>query len=288
MMTRRLIVVILVAAAAVVLWRSVFVVDQSEVALLTRFGQLEPTGYGAGAHLKWPLDELHRFDTRLITRSYLGESFLSKDQKPLSVDFCLRWRLSDPAKLYAANGGDEEATAARMVEPVREQIRSALADASLTADVADGHAAEATLHSDTLRNVTQQLGVELVDVQLQHIELPSDELDAVYQRMQQSLNIRAGQVRSQGVADADKIRSDADRRRADILADATREAQHIRGEADATASATYAHAYSANPEFAAFTRSLAAYRSSLGKEGDILVISPEGEFFKYLHSASGR
>jgi membrane protease subunit HflC len=286
-MAKRMTIAVLIVVAAVLLWRSVFVVDQSEVVLLTRFGRLEPTQYGAGAHLKSPLEELHRFDRRLITRSYLGESFLSKDQKPLSVDFCLRWRLADPARLYAANAGDEQATAARMVDLVREQIRSALAGASLTADVADGRTADIALHSDTVRSVTQQLGVELVDVQLQHIDLPADELDAVYQRMQQSLNIRAAQVRAQGMADADKIRSEADRHRADIQADATREAQHIRGEADAAATATYAHAYAANPEFAAFTRSLQAYRNSLGKEGDILVISPAGEFFKYLHSSSG-
>jgi len=127
----------------------------------------------------------------------------------------------------------------------------------------------------------------MVDVQLQRIDLPEEVANAVYQRMQQSLVTQAQQLRAQGIADADKIRSDAEHKRAEILADATREAQRVRGEADAAAAATYARAYGANPEFAAFTRSLQAYKSSLGREGDILVISPEGEFFKYLHSASG-
>jgi membrane protease subunit HflC len=130
--------------------------------------------------------------------------------------------------------------------------------------------------------------VELVDVQLQRIELPEEVANAVYQRMQQSLTMQAQQLRTQGSADADKIRADADRKSAGIKADATRDAQRLRGEADAAASAAYARAYGANPEFAAFSRTLQAYKSSLGREGDVLVISPEGEFFKYLHSASGR
>jgi membrane protease subunit HflC len=286
-MATRLAISLGIALAAVLLWRSVFIVDETEVALLTRFGQLQPTDYGAGAHLKLPLDEVHKFDRRLITRSYLGESFLSKDQKPLTVDFYLRWRLIDPARLFAANGGDEDATAARMAELVRERIRAVLAAAPLAADITDTHPAAGALHADSLRTSAEQLGVELVDVQLQRIDLPEEVANAVYQRMQQSLITQAQQLRVQGSADVDKIRSDAEHKRAEILADATREAQRVRGEADAAAAATYARAYGANPEFAAFTRSLQAYKSSLGREGDILVISPEGEFFKYLHSASG-
>jgi membrane protease subunit HflC len=134
----------------------------------------------------------------------------------------------------------------------------------------------------------QRLGVELADLQLQRIDL-SDELgSAVFQRMQQSLAAQAQQLRSQSVAEADRIRADAERRRAQVLADGTREAQRVRGEADLAAANAYAKAYGSNPEFAAFYRSLQAYRNTLGRDGDILVLSPEGEFFKYLHSASGR
>jgi modulator of FtsH protease HflC len=287
-MAKRLAVSVAILLAAVLLWRSVFIVDESELALLTRFGHLLPTAYAAGAHFKSPLDEAHRFDRRLITRSYLGESFLTKDQKSLTVDFYLRWRLVDPVRLFAANGGDEDATAARMAELVRERIRTTLAAAPLATDITDTHLASGALHSDPLRTCAEQLGVALVDVQLQRIDLPEEMANAVYQRMQQSLLAQAQQLRAQGGAEADKIRSDAEHRRAEILADATREAQRVRGEADSAASATYARAYGANPEFAAFTRSLQAYKNSLGREGDILVISPEGEFFKYLHSASGR
>jgi membrane protease subunit HflC len=287
-MATRLLSVVGVALLAVLLWRTMFTVDEAEVALLTRFGQIQTGAYGPGAHLKSPLEEVHKFDRRLMTRSYLGEGFVSKDQKPLTVDFYLRWRLLDPARYFAATGGDEDAAAARLAEMVRARIRTALAAGSFATDIAESHPAAGALHSDEVRALAEQLGVELVDAQLQRVDLPDDVASTVYQRMQQSLTSQALQLRSQGSAESDKIRADADHKRAEILADATREAQRVRGEADAAAAASYAKAYDANPEFAAFTHSLQAYKSSLGREGDILVISPEGDFFRYLHSASGR
>jgi membrane protease subunit HflC len=277
-----------VILAALLLSRTVFFVDEAEAALLTRMGTVQGGIYDAGAHLKSPLDEVHRIDRRLITRSYLGESFLTRDQKPLRVDYSIRWRLADASRLYAADGGDEDATAARLIEPVREAIKAALGAGTLAADAADPKLTDAIAGTAPLKAVAAQLGVELLDVQLQRIDLPEDDLNAVYQRMQQSLLNQAQQLHTQGSGDADRVRSEAEHRRADILADATREAQRIRGDADAAASAIYARAYASNPEFAAFTRSMQAYRDSLGKEGDVLVITPEGEFFKYLHSASGR
>ena len=255
---------------------------------LSRVGEAQPVTYGAGLHLKSPLASVHRFDRRLVTHAYAGESFLSQDQKPLTVGFYLRWRLVDPARYLAATGGDEDNAAAHLAELVRARIREALAAAPLAADIAGGHPNAGALHADALRAAAELLGVELVDVQLQRIELPEEVANVVYQRMQQSLTTQAQQLRTQGSAEADKIRADADRKSAEIKADATRDSQRRRGEADAAASAAYARAYGAYPEFAAFSRTLQAYKSSLGREGDVLVISPEGEFFKYLHSASGR
>ena len=206
----------------------------------------------------------------------------------MTVDFYLRWRLVDPARYLATTGGDEDTAAARLAELVAARIREALASAPLATDIAGGHLDAGTLRADALGAAAKLLGVELVDVQLQRMELPDEVANAVYQRMQQALTMQAQQLRTQGSAEADKIRADADRKSAEIKADATRDSQRLRGEADAAASAAYARAYGANPEFAAFSRTLQAYKSSLGREGDVLVISPEGEFFKYLHSASGR
>ena len=273
---------------AALLWRSVFVVDEGEAALVTRFGQVQPADYAPGAHLKSPFDEVHKFDRRLVTRSYPGEVFLSQDQKALTIDFYVKWRLLDPARYFQATGADEDVAAARLADVVRERIKAAVAAEPLAAAIADTHLADDSLRAGALRAPSGRLGVELVDARLQRIDLPDDLANAVYQRMQQSLSAQAQQLRTQGNAEADKIRADAEHKRAQTLADATREAQRVRGEADAAAAGAYAKAYGANPEFAAFYRSLQAYKSSLGRDGDILVIAPEGEFFKYLHSASGR
>jgi membrane protease subunit HflC len=289
-MNLRLISALGIVLLAVLLWRSVFVVEQDELALVTRFGHIQSGDVGPGAHFKSPFDDVHKFDHRLVTRSYIGEGFLSQDQKALSIDFYLKWRLVDPARYFQATGGDEDVAAARLAEIVRGHIKAAVAAAPLAADIADTHLASGALHARDLSAAAAPaaLGVELVDAQLQRVDLPDDLANAVNERMQQSLVVQAQQLRTRGSAEAEKIRADADNKRAQVLADATREAQRVRGDADAAAAGAYAKAYGANPEFAAFSRTLQAYKSSLGREGDILVISPEGEFFKYLHSANGR
>lgn len=287
-MATRLLSALGIAIVAIVLWRSVFVVDQGDVALLTRFSETQSGDYGPGLHWKSPLDAVHRFDRRVITRSFQGEGFLSQDQKPLNVDFYVKWRLLDPARYFAATGGDEETAAARVADIVREHIRSALASAPLAADVAEMSVVGQALNGGALSAPSAQLGLELVDAQLQRIDLPDNLANAIYERMQQSLEAQAAQTRTQSSLESERIRADAERKRAQIMADATREAQRLRGAADAAAADAFASAYRANPEFAAFTHTLQAYKNSLGRDGDVLVISPEGEFFKYLHSASGR
>jgi membrane protease subunit HflC len=287
-MVARLSIWLAVALIVVLLWRSLFVVDQGTVALLTRFGQLQSAQYGPGAHLKSPFDSVRRFDTRMITHVFPGEGLLSQDQKALNVDFYVKWRLADARRYFEAAGGDEDAVAARLADSVRERLKSVVGAAPLSAIIGNAQLLSGAASLDALRSQAAALGVEFVDAQLQRIDLPDDVANTVYQRMQQNLVAQAQQLRDQGSAQADKIRDDAEHKRAQILADATREAQRIRGEADASAALAYARGYGTNAEFAAFYRSLEAYKHTLGRDGDILVLSPEGEFFKYLHSASGR
>jgi membrane protease subunit HflC len=284
----RLLATLGIALAALLLWRSTFSVTEGEVGLRTRFGQIEGAQYGPGVHLKSPFDELHIFDCRILTRAFPGESFLTHDQKALSIDFYIKWQLLDAARFFRTTGGDEDMAALRLADIVRDRLKSAVAAQPLTQVIAD---ARGTLSDEGFSQIgaaAREFGIELIDLKLQRVDLSDDVAAAVYQRMQQSQIAQAQQLRASGLADAEKIRADAERKRADILADATREAQRIRGEADARASAAYARAYAHNPEFAAFYRSMQAYKDTLGRDGDILVIVPEGEFFKYLHSASGR
>jgi len=288
MTSTRTITVLAIVIAFVLLWRCAFVVDEGEIALRTRFGQVAGAQCGPGLNFKSPLDEVHLFDRRILSRAYPGENFLTRDQKGLSVDFYVKWKLIDALRFYQTTNGDEEMAAQRLADSVRDKLKGAVASQPLGAVSAGVRGTLSESSFEELQQAAEALGLDLIDVQLQRIELTDDIATAVYQRMQQGQNARAQQLRSSGVADAEKIRSDAERKRAEILADATRQSQHLRGEADAQAAAAYARAYGRNKDFAAFYRSMQAYRTTLGRDGDILIISPEGEFFKYLHSASGR
>jgi membrane protease subunit HflC len=284
----RLLISLGVALLALLLWRSVFIVNEGELALGTRFGRVQGPQYGPGLHVKSPLDEVHVFDRRILTRSYPGESFLTRDQKALSVDFYVKWQLLDAARFMQVSSGDADMAGLHLADIVRDKLKSAVAGQPLSKVIADVRGTLSDAAFNDIAASAREFGIKLIDLQLQRIDLTDDVATAVYQRMQQTQIAQAQQLRASGMADAEKIRADAERKRADVLADATREAQHIRGEADARAAAAYARAYARNPEFAAFYRSMQAYKNTLGLEGDILVIAPEGDFFKYLHGAGGR
>jgi membrane protease subunit HflC len=274
--------------AAVLLARSLFSVAQGQIALCTRLGQLESGSYGPGLHWKAPLDQVHRFDQRLTTRTYPGESVLTSDQRALSVDFLLRYRLADVDAFYRSTGGDEDVAAQRLADMTRDRLKTSIAGETLARVQAAQWGGLSQQGFQELSAAAQGLGLTLVDLQLQRIDLSDQSATAAYQHMEQAFSTRAQQLDASGTLQADQIRTDGERKRADVLADATRQAQHIRDDADARAAALYARSYGKNPELAAFTQSLAAYKSSLGHEGDVLVITPEGDFFKYLRSPSGR
>jgi membrane protease subunit HflC len=279
---------VLLALAGLVAWRSVYVVGQGQSVLCTRLGRLDGGPLGPGLHVVSPLDQVHRFDQRIVTRTYAGESFLTAGQQPLEMDFYLKWRVRDVPLFYQTTSGDEGVAAQRLADLARDRLKNAVAHETLgqisrSARAGLGNAGLAALRADA-----GQFGLDLIDLQVQRIDLPDDAASAVYQRMEQAFTVQARQQDASGTLQAESIRAEADRKRADILADATRQAQQIRAQADARAAAIYAQAYGKNPEFAAFTQSLQAYRSSLGREGDILVITPQGDFFKYLQSPTGK
>ena len=276
-----------ILVAAVLLWRSIWIVDDGEVALRTRLGQVVGAPCGPGLHVKSPLDETRVFDLRVVGRSYPGDMFVTHDQKAVNVDFYIKWKIVDALRYFQATGGDEDVAAQRLMKDVRDRLGQAITAQTLATinQRPRGTLSEASF--EQLQRNAEGFGVDLLDVQLQHIELTEDVAAAVNQRMQQGLIAQASQLRADGAAEAEKTRADADRKRADILANATRESQRLRGEADVEAAAAIAKAYGRNAEFAAFYRSMQAYKKTLGREGDILVISPSGDFFKYLHSASG-
>ena len=265
---------------------SLFSVNETEYAIRTRFGAIIDTRYRPGLHLKWPWDMVTRFDRRILSESYTGETFLTNDGRNLIVDFYVMWRVKDPTSYYTAAGGNEAIAGERLAAIVRDGIKSVVAQRTLQQIVTAERGQFSTEMLGPARPNAEGLGVDLVDVRVQRIDLPDEVAARVYESMKQSFNKTASRLRAEGQQESATIRATADRQRTVILANAERDADRIRGEGDAAAAQTYAHAFSKDPDFYAFYRSLQAYNNSLGKETDLLVVTPDGEFFKYLKDFS--
>jgi len=266
---------------------SLFSVNETEYAIRTRFGAIIDTRYQPGIHLKWPWDMVTKFDRRLLSQSYTGETFLTNDGRGLIVDFYVKWRVKDPSTYYTAAAGSEAIAGERLAAIVKDGIKSVVAQRTLQEIVSAERAAFTTeMFGQASRNALG-LGVDLVDVRVQRIDLPDEVAARVYESMKQSFAKTASRLRAEGQQESATIRATAERKRTVILADAERDADRTRGEGDAAATQIYARAYSKNPEFFSFYRSLQAYDRSLGKDSDLLVVTPDGEFFQYLKD-SGR
>ena len=277
------------AAAAFLVSSAVFTVTETEHALKFRFGEIVRSDYDPGLHFMTPLvNNVRKFEKRIMTRNYPTDEFLTSEGKQLGIDFYVKWRIADPAAYYRATGGDEEIASVRLGEIVKDGIKGVIARRTIQQVVT----AERTEFIGEVLEVAAsgvaELGIELIDVRVKRIDLPPEVSDSVYNRMRQDFVRQATKLRAEGSETSERLRSEADRERTEILSAAYRDAEIIRGEGEAKAADTYAEAYNRNSEFFAFYRSLEAYRKSLGGQNDVLVISPEGEFFKYLDQAQSR
>jgi modulator of FtsH protease HflC len=275
-------VLLIFGVMVVVTTMSLFTVQESQLALRTQFEAIVSPSYEPGLHWKWPWDKVVKFEKRLVSRTYQGETFLTNDNRGLIVDFYVKWRVSAPSRYYQATGGREDAAGQRLAEIVKDGIKSVVAQRTLEQIVMSERAAvTGDMFGQASRNAGD-LGIELVDVRVQRIDLPEDVSTRVFESMKQNFAKLASRLRAEGSSAGVRIRAAAERERTEILANAEKEALLIRGDADAKATDTYARAFSRNPEFYSFYRSLQAYDRALGKEGDVLVVTPDGEFFKYL------
>ena len=279
---------IAIAALLVLLQLSAFTVSEGEYAVRTRFGQVQQANYAPGLHWCWPFERIERVDRRVLSQRFQGESFLAGDQQGLVVDIDLSWRVRDAAAYLRAGAGDEQMVSTRLGDVLRSELKALYAQQPLAKIIAAPRGGLSPALLGRLGPVAASLGVEVTDARVKRID-PTDEVaNAIYARMQAAYAAQTRQVRAESVAEGERLRAEAERNRAEILATANRDAQRLRGEGDAQAALIYARSYGANPEFAAFYRSLQAYRTALGREGDILVIEPDGDFYKYLRSPARR
>lgn len=268
--------------------QTLFTVKETEYAVKFRFRDIVGVESTAGLHAKIPfLESVQRFEKRVMTRDYPKEQFLTSEGKILNVDFYVKWRISDVSQYFRATGGIDERGMNRLAEIVKNGLKGTIAKRTIQQVVA---AERAEFLSDVLAfadGSVKDLGVTLIDVRVKRIDLPDDVSESVYSRMRSDFARQAAQLRAEGEEEAIKIRAEAERQRTELLAEATRDAEKTRGEGDALAAHAYASVHQKNPEFYAFHRSLQAYRDSLGRDSDLVVVSPDSEFFKYLKSPGG-
>jgi membrane protease subunit HflC len=288
-MSPRLNLLLIVAVLVAILIRmSMFTVDQREHAVKFQFGEIVKADYTPGLHFKVPfMNEIRRYPNRILNYEHSEEKFLTGEKKNLIVDYFVTWRIVDPAQYYRSVRGDETAALDRLSAIVKEGIKAAISQRTVQEVVsAERH----ELLADMLTQVqtrSPELGIEVVDVRVKRIDLSDEVSDSVYLRMRQERQRVATQLRAEGDEQFERIRADAERQRTVILSEAYRDAERIRGAGDARAAEIYAAAYSKDRDFYAFYRSMQAYRQSIGRDQDVLVLKPDSDFFQFLQKQLG-
>ena len=281
---KNFILVGLIFLVLVVGGNSLFVIKQTERAVMLQFGEIVQPDIQPGLHVKIPwVNTVRKFDGRILTEDSPQQRFLTAEQKFLEVDSYAKWRIKDVRQFYVSTGGDTAIAGSRLSERINDGLRDQIASRTLVEVVAgERDQLMLALTAELNETTVADLGVEIIDVRVKRIDLPDDVRQSVYDRMITERNREAQDHRSRGDELAIGISADAERRAVIYRAEAYRDAEQIRGDGDAQATRIYAEAYSKDPEFYAFTRSLNAYRATFSSKGDILLLDPDSDFFKYL------
>jgi membrane protease subunit HflC len=269
--------------------KSLYVIKETERGVLLRFGEVVNPNIEPGLHVKVPfVNNVRKFDGRVLTVDSTPERFFTQEKKALIVDSYAKFKVSDTEKFYTATNGEESRAMALLAQRINNGLRNQVAIRTIQ-EVVSGERDELmqTLTEEMTIVAQQELGVEVVDVRVKQIDLPPDVSESVYRRMNAEREKEAREHRSQGQELGEGIRAAADREVTVLEANAYRDSELIRGEGDATATSTYAAAFTQDPEFYSFTRSLRAYQDAFQGNGDIMLLQPDSEFFRYLKDPNG-
>lgn len=273
------------ALILVVFYAATFTVNQWEVALKLRLGEIVHSDYEPGLHFMLPIiNNVNKFDARIQTLDSRPERFLTIEKKDVIVDSFAKWRISNVAQYFRSTGGSETKTARLLAERINTSLRDEFGKRTIKEVVSGERAEIMALLTKDIDAKASELGVEILDIRVKQIDLPPEVSESVYDRMRAERERVARDLRAQGGEAAERIRAEADRERVVIIADAYKQAEELRGEGDAKAAEIYANAYNRDAEFYAFYRSLNAYKSSFKDRSDIMVLQPDSEFFRYLKS----
>jgi len=278
------------ALLLVVASSTLYVVSETERGVKLRFGRLIEADIQPGLHVKLPFaDDVRLFDARVLTVDAQPASFFTVEKKRLIVDSYAKWRIANVETYYKATGGVETVARNRLANRVNNGLRNQFGTRTLH-EVVSGErdALMEDITSDLNESVLGSLGIEVVDVRVKRIDLPQEVSSQVFRRMTAEREKEATELRSTGKEKAERIRASADRERTIELANAYRDAEQLRGTGDAEAAGIYAEAYQQDPEFYSFVRSLNAYKNSFSNKGDVMLVAPDSDFFKYLQNQDGK
>jgi membrane protease subunit HflC len=268
---------------------STFIVHEREVAIKFKLGEITQTYNEPGLYFQIPvINNIIKFDSRILTMDTPTERFLTSEKKNVIVDSFVKWRISDAKTFYTSTQGDERTAIARMASIVNDELKGQIAAKTIQEVISGERASIMQVVTDTAGLKILDLGIELIDVRVKKADLPENVTVNVYQRMATERQTVAKSFRSRGEEQAKQIRANANRQREETLAEAYRISEEVRGEGDATAAKIYGDSYNQDKEFYSFYRSLNAYETSFGGGQDIMVLSPDSEFFKYFKQSSNQ
>tara|TARA_B110000967_G_scaffold206298_1_gene252693 strand:+ start:2182 stop:3051 length:870 start_codon:yes stop_codon:yes gene_type:complete len=282
--------VITLAVLLIIASSTLYVVSETQRGVKLRFGKLVEADIQPGIHLKFPLaDDVRLFDARILTVDAQPASFFTVEKKRLIVDSYAKWRIANVETYYKATGGVETVAHNRLANRVNNGLRNQFGTRTLH-EVVSGErdALMEDITSELNASVRDSLGIEVVDIRVKRIDLPQEVSSQVFRRMTAEREKEARELRSTGKEKAERIRASADRERTIELANAYRDAEQLRGTGDAEAAGIYSDAYQQDPEFYSFMRSLNAYKLSFANKGDVMLVAPDSDFFKYLNKPSGK
>jgi modulator of FtsH protease HflC len=288
-MNRILALVVGAVVAAVIVRASTFVVDQRQFAIVFQLGQIVRVITEPGLYFRIPLVQNVEYqDRRILTiDTPVADRVQTAEKKNLLIDSFVRWRISDPRAFRVSFPAGERAAEERIGTLVRDALNYAVNRRTVNEITSRQREKAMEEIRAAVQEATKGLGVDIVDVRLKRVDFVPEISESVFRRMEAERKRVANEQRSIGHAESEKIRADADRQREVLLAEAYRDAQKIKGEGDAKASAIYAQAFGQNPEFAQFYRSLEAYRTTFDKRSDVLVVDKSAEFFRFMNGTGG-
>jgi membrane protease subunit HflC len=280
--------VVALGVVLIVIGLSAFTVNERELAIKLQLGRVVQGDFDPGLHFKWPLvQNIRKFPRRILTISDRPERVFTAENEAVQVDFFVKWRIVDSVRFYTSTGGSLDVANGRLSEIIKTAVVTEFGKRSVSEAIS---VERQELMRDMLNlaaPTADDLGVSLVDFRVKQVEFMDEVRNSVYQQMSAERARIATDRRSTGRADAEERRAAADREVTVILANAYRDSQKIRGEGDARAAEIYALAYNKDPEFYAFYRSIDAYKKALGKSGDVFILDPNNEFFRYLNQSDG-